>query len=810
MQCNRFIKGFTVSTLSLAMWFAGSALADVKVVTGPSPIEGDVLIHPEDITLYNDKIAITFAVGSPNFWGMTNGSISNLALMQGRDQFGVNIVNDVEFLVNSWTASGGSLVAEVEVIKADAEEGIVRATSTWLGDGKGNALDVVTTYTLTKDSSVLQLQTVVTNPGPDSYEDMRSGYSLSALSAFMFGPFGYDTPDIRARNIHIGAGADEPLGDFTVSYTEDYAITVQMDDPDIYRGTTGYKDLHKHYNLVPGESMTFTGELQIADNGHTSPFMARMIEKKGLQSSVISGVVYNNQGEVHANPVIVVEREGRYKGEFVGAQNVGADQLHVNMQPLFWHVGDADGSFSFQAPEGEYQIYALDAGFTPSQKQSVTVMSGEQQNLTFKDEYAIVQGGTVLLNIADADTGQPVDARIEVEGEVPAVKYLGRRTYFTELDEVGLARIQLATGEFAFNVLSGAHFNSMPVRSETTVRSNEVSEVALSVKSDVLPNQEGWYAVDFHHHTDIGDANTAPVDVVRSQLASRLDLTYISDHDAVSNHTEVHDLSLQRGYPFIPGLEVTPGWGHFNLINMPINHEIIDSSMDVADIIKAAHEMGALVIVNHPFSDYGYFNNRDIVPGGYSPDFDLIELQPTMDLSKPDNIDTRTLTQAMRFWDESLTGDGKVYYLTGGTDTHEVTSPTLYSGIIRTLAKVDDDLTVEGFVEAVAAGRSYVSMGPMMFTQELEFGQTYEIASGEALSLALELFAVNGLESVELYTSGSEIGSPLETKSLEGTEGRQKVEFSLQPTQDTWYNLVVKDKSGKPAISNPIWVNVKG
>jgi len=126
------------------------------------------------------------------------------------------------------------------------------------------------------------------------------------------------------------------------------------------------------------------------------------------------------------------------------------------------------------------------------------------------------------------------------------------------------------------------------------------------------------------------------------------------------------------------------------------------------------------------------------------------------------------------------------------------------------LAKVDDDLTVEGFVDAVAAGRSYVSMGPMIFTQDLEFGQTYEVATGEVLNLAVELFSVNGLESVELYTSGSEIGLPLEVRSLEGAEARQKVEFSLKPSQNTWYNLVVKDKSGRPAISNPVWVNVKG
>lgn len=787
---------------------AAAAADGVRIVRGASPIEGDVLKHPEDITLYNEHLAITLAVGSPNFWGMTNGSISNIAVMKAPGVFGVNIVNDVEFLVNSWTASGGSLKATAKILQNTPEKGVVETRSTWLGEGKQNALDVVTTYTLEKNSPVVRMQTTVSNPGPDTYAGMKSGYSMSGLAAYMFGPFGYNTPDVRAKNIHVGKNAGEAFGDFVASYTRDYAITLQMDDTEIYRGTTGYKDLHHQYDLAPGESRVFTGELQVIPEGHTSPFMTRMIGKKNLASAKVSGVVTSDDGSIYPHPVLVVEKEGRFKGSFDGSQNLPSDVLHTHVQPFIWHVGEADGSFSFRLPEGVYSVYAIAAGYTASQPWNIRVAAGQDLSLSFTGDHAMVQGGSVALHVTDRVTGAPVDARIAVDGPVPAVKYLGARTYFTDLEKIGQVSIPLAVGDFSFKVMSGANFVSLPEEIKVTVASRQKQEHGAVVETHIHPEREGWYGVDLHHHTNIGDGNTSPEDLVKSQLASRLALTFVSDHDSVENHRLVKTLSDARKVGMIPSLEVSPGWGHMNILPMPLGGEIIEPSLNVGEIIAKAHEKKALVIVNHPYTDYGYFNNREIAPGGYDADFDLIELQPTIDLSKPKNTDTRTLNRAMELWTDSLGGKNKAYYLTGGSDTHDVASPTLYSGIIRTYARVDGELTPGRYLEAVARGRSYVSMGPLFFTGDVQFGDSIRIRAGQTFDFELEVFAVNGLKSVELYTSGSTIGSPVETRTFNGSVKRETLSFTLKAGENTWYSLIARDMTDKVAVSNPVWVHV--
>jgi hypothetical protein len=781
----------------------------VRLLTGPSPIEGDVLNHADDITLYNEHLALTLAIGSPNFWGMTNGSISNLAVMAGPDNFGVNIVNDVEFLVNSWTASGGSLMADAEIITNTPDKAVVQVTSTWLGEGKNNALDVVTTYTLKRNSPVLTLHTEVTNPGPETYTDLKSGYSMSGLAAFMFGPFGYHTPDVRARNIHVGKNADEALGDFVVSYTQDYAITLQMDGTEIYRGTTGYKDLHHNYDLAPGESRSFTGELQVISKGHTTPFMTRMIEKKELSSARVTGVVQADTGERFPYPVLVVEKEGRFRGSFDGAQYLPSDEQHVQRQPLVWHVGEADGSFAFTLPEGDFNIYAIAAGYTASQAKDVQVQAGKDMSLNFAGDHALVQGGRVVLQVTDKESGNPVDARIEVDGPVPAVKYLGARTYFTDLENIGEVTMPLAVGDFTLSIMSGANFVSLPETLEAKVVSREQQEHSADITTRIYPDREHWYSVDLHHHTDIGDGNTSPEDLVKSQLAARLDLTFVSDHDSVENHEAVQAFSAARDVAMIPSLEVSPGWGHFNILPMPPGGEIIDPALNAEEIIAQAHEKKALVLVNHPYTDYGYFSNREIAPGGYNADFDLIELQPTIDLSKPDkNADTRSLATAMELWTGHLAGQNKAYYLTGGSDTHDVASPTLYSGIIRTYARVDGELTPASFIQAVAQGRSYASMGPLFFTDTIHFGDTVQLKAGEPLHLHLDVFAVNGLEQVDVYSKDTEIGSPVVSRSLSGSTERETLQFQFTPKESTWFNFIARDVTGKVAVSNPVWVQM--
>ena len=85
-------------------------------------------------------------------------------------------------------------------------------------------------------------------------------------------------------------------------------------------------------------------------------------------------------------------------------------------------------------------------------------------------------------------------------------------------------------------------------------------------------------------------------------------------------------------------MEVSPGWGHWGVLNVNFSEKetgnIVNASTATPpDIIKAGHEASALVIVHHPYSDYGFLHNQDSVAGGHADgwkDFDLLELQSTI------------------------------------------------------------------------------------------------------------------------------------------------------------------------------------
>jgi len=49
-------------------------------------------------------------------------------------------------------------------------------------------------------------------------------------------------------------------------------------------------------------------------------------------------------------------------------------------------------------------------------------------------------------------------------------------------------------------------------------------------------------------------------------LAARggLDLLFVSDHDSTVNLPVLQQIASSRGVSFIPGIELSPSWGHFN------------------------------------------------------------------------------------------------------------------------------------------------------------------------------------------------------------------------------------------------------
>jgi hypothetical protein len=312
-----------------------------------------------------------------------------------------------------------------------------------------------------------------------------------------------------------------------------------------------------------------------------------------------------------------------------------------------------------------------------------------------------------------------------------------------------------------------------------------------------------------HHHSNILDGVTTPEYVVRSELAADLDFTLLSDHDSVENNETMEDLSRSRGVPFIPSDEISPIWAHFNVLPMSLTAPvIIDPSGTAKEIIDAAHAAGMLITINHPFIAYGYFTAQDdgTIPGGYDPDFDLIELQSTAATEDGDTPDERTFARTRSLWTSSLSGQNKRYYLVGSTDAHDVWSSI--SGSVRSIAKIapPQARTTANFVAALKAGRSYVSEGPLVEPLKgLMFGETVKVSKRSPThSLSLRVSSVDGLKSVVLLQEGK----ALKTVTMAADTTKKTVTFKVKTAKKTWYAFIVEDQDGHRAITNPVWTSI--
>jgi hypothetical protein len=399
----------------------------------------------------------------------------------------------------------------------------------------------------------------------------------------------------------------------------------------------------------------------------------------------------------------------------------------------------------------------------------------------------------VQLRVRDSE-GAPLDARISIkEGQRPLVEYLGRRTFFTDLEPKGQSDLSLAPGKYVLTVSSGGGFFSAPQDVSLIVKADAIQPVDVELAQQFNPRTARWFAADLHHHADQAEAVTPPADLARSQLAAGLDLLFVSDHDSTVSHAALQRIARQRDIPFIPSIELSPSWGHFNAFPLtPSQHLAVDTSTaGVSAIFKEARRQGAIVIqVNHPFIPYGYFSSVDahVAPGGFNPGFELVEINATV----PDD-DPKVLNWLWKRWNA-----GQHYYLSAGTDTHDVWNDE--SGRVRTFAHVDGKLTAQSFARALREGHGYVSRGPLIFPAVM-FGTTLAAMPGKPLDLGFELGSVAGLRRAELVGAGKVV----QTRDFPPGSVRVRVELEVPPPAARWYQRIVEDNEGHKAYTDPIW-----
>jgi hypothetical protein len=726
----------------------------VKVLTGPTPIPGGDAQGAGDITLVNDRLAISFAVETAPPWGVARGGIIDVATLQD-GAYSPDRASLVDFMPNNWS-EWPTTYQEVTVDRPSDDEVIVRTERDW-GDVR-----LVTTYRLRSGDHRVHLVTEMTNLGDATLAGLSSGYSLWPDGGHIFG-----IPGLSGLEEGETEGA---LANWSGFYDEDWLLGLHADFDDRI-GDAG-RDRYLLHDLGVGETRRFEAWLQVGDRGELAPLVAGEIELDGLPAGQVIGAVMDRTGNSVGGAMVVAER-----------------QTESGNHPYAWTSSD-DGHYAFELPTGSYRLYAAAMGYGASSAITVVIGDGDVIEQDFSD---LRLPGELTIRVVDEQSGTPLDARITIEeGQTPLIGYFGSSVYFTELSAVGRASMTLPPGQYRFRVSRAEGFTAAPVFLDIGVVSGESREVTAVVDVVVNPADRGWYGADLHHHSDVLDGYTAPHFVLRSELAAGLDIAFLSDHDSVVNNAGMARLAADRNVPFIPGTEFSPSWAHFNAYPLDDDATIsIDvGGATVQEIFAAARRMGADVVqVNHPYIDYGYFRSREreAVPGGYSLDFDLVEISA----AEPNE---ETIPSVWQLWNA-----GRRVYFTAGSDAHDVWQEI--SGAVRMYAHVEGEFTVDKFVASLKAGRSFASAGPLVFPDIL-FGTELDHAASAPLELSYSLQAVTGLARVTLI----ERGEPAAVREFDGETALTPLSFTVRPVTDTWFALVVEDTAGNAAYTNPVWV----
>ena len=725
----------------------------MSVITGPTPIERGDARAAGDITVVNEKLAFALAVQSPVPYGVPRGALIDLAPVSdghiGRDR-----VVFADFIPNDWSAWPNTY-QKVDILERGPEQAVVRCIRDW------GAVTITTTYTLRSGADRVQIDTIMGNGGSTPLDSLLSGFTLWPNSGHRFGVPGLD-------GLEHGP-ATNALAKRIVAYDEEWMIALHA--PYLTHIAHGSLDLYQRHSLAPGESRHFEGWLQVGTSGDLAPVVAAEIERQQLPAGTVQGAVTGVDGHAIEQPVVVIEKAGH---------------------PYAWVLG-AKGHYALQLPAGDYALYSTARNHSQSPRMPVTVSAGSTSTLDF---HGLEAPGRIRLEIRDRRSGQPLDARIAISaGQQPLVEFLGRKVFFTELEPRGMLDLPIAPGPYTFNVRAGGGFTigSQDVSLQIEPGPGRLARIALRREFD--PTARGWYAADLHHHADQAEAVTPPADLARSQLAAGLDLLFVSDHDSLANLAPLQKIAAQRGVPFIPGIELSPSWGHFNAYPIAAGQTLsIDTGTASVDALFAeARRLGATIVqVNHPLIPYGYLTSlaAGVAPGGFNPHFDLVEINATESAN-----DEAVYQRMWQFWNA-----GQRYYLGAGTDTHDVWNTE--SGRIRSYAHLEGPLTTAAYVEALRAGHGYVSYGPLIYPEQM-FGSTLHAAPGADLKLGFGLESLTGLTRAELIGDGVK----LMEHSFDRAPHRARADFNLRGAHARWYALIVEDSSGHKAYSDPVWVD---
>jgi hypothetical protein len=556
--------------------------------------------------------------------------------------------------------------------------------------GQGGTLDADLGYTLRRSPASLVVSLKMRSAQPHS------------VALVMNVPTREAVPFVRGTGMLVDSGdAQGPLVVFE-SARGAAAVGSTQGDVAVHVGPS---------EEIPESPLSATITLPAGPPGEASPLF------------IVTG--HGPGGAVEAAARLRNEPVRRLHGRVVGG-DTGVDVWGVGPdgRPLLHAKPDAEGTFEAVAPPIDVGFYATMA----HTRASPIVPRGAKDDSEL--ELTMLPGGEAHVRVEDADTGQPLTARLIVHGVAPTADPNFGPDYRASgagplIDALrGDATMPLPTGRYRILATRGPEYTIDEQGVDVAPGSSHPVRLLLRHVVDT----PGWVGCDFHVHARPSfDSPVLPEDRVISLIAAGIDFAVPSEHNAVGHYEPVLEaLELQRDLSTVPGVEITtarPNFGHFNVFPYAGPQVPPFRRTTVKKIFLAAREgdPSRVLQVNHPrLKTIGYFDivGLDTKTGhadrDWRDDFDSLEVYNGADGAN------RARVEAVLFDWLRLLELGHKYVGTGDSDSHRIQYQ--WAGYPRTYVALPLDQAGDtgapidkvALVASLKAGHAFVTSGPIL------------------------------------------------------------------------------------------------